>query len=753
MQYNKLLLIIVFCSTMFGGPAECWLERTNAGEQIAVGDTINLSIQMSTHSDSIVGFDIYLAFDPLIFESLSENGNPFIPYNYGYPDSSWFVFSNYTSEGEMDYAAFKSPQTEDFIVGDDKIASFNLLVLNIPSGNDASTSIQFDSGTARTSQYINSEGEQQFPETTGLTLTVEGYAIYPEIPDTVVYPGTNLIMDLDNYFDSNVYDETLANWTIEITQSVDEVEVVINSSSNELNVIAPVGSKGILSSIITLNIPGQSLFFTQLLVFEINYPVHFVDPIPNIIFYEDTDFFIHYDSLFIDEDDSSEELTVWDTLITLNTPILTDFSDNDSIKFSVSPNYYGLANTRLFVSESIGRTIDTVLVINILNINDPPAIDFSGISGDPALGDTVVLYHGTSKAFQLDLYIEDIDDNVFYWGVEPNILLDIDSLLLEENVLEMIPANDTLINTQLIIFASDGDTTVSEPINIKIRSNPPEILNSGALLINADTTYFLQMDTVVTDPDTPMDQLLWDFTFLTDGDIDPNVIFDFNPDSVMLTINSNHSENSTGTIAITVQENFIYGNTVSLEIPVVYFASFAPQILSLSPIVVSPDTVIEVLDLDSLIFDYNDTPEDISWSVLDFSNFENVYIDSISHVLTIHTKSDFFGDDTLTLIAMNLSSLSDTADIYIKVIPYDPFPQISQIPDQTTYWNSQSVYLFDLDDYIFDITTPGQSIEWSLVYNSDTADVFIDENHEVFVTSNELTGAFSIIFNAKNLIK
>ena len=65
------------------------------------------------------------------------------------------------------------------------------------------------------------------------------------------------------------------------------------------------------------------------------------------------------------------------------------------------------------------------MVINILNINDPPAIDFSGISGDPALGDTVVLYHGTSKAFQLDLYIEDIDDNVFYWGVEQNILLDI----------------------------------------------------------------------------------------------------------------------------------------------------------------------------------------------------------------------------------------------------------------------------------------------------------------------------------------
>ncbi|SVB74080.1 uncharacterized protein METZ01_LOCUS226934, partial [marine metagenome] len=104
---------------------------------------------------------------------------------------------------------------------------------------------------------------------------------------------------------------------------------------------------------------------------------------------------------------------------------------------------------------------------------------------------------------------------------------------------------------------------------------------------------------------------------------------------------------------------------------------------------------------------------------------------------------------TLTLIATNIIPLSDTTEIVVKVIPHNPYPQISILPDTTVYWHSQSI-LFDLDDFILDESTADQDIDWTLTYDTDAIDVSINDAHQVLFTTSDITGAVSIIFTAEN---
>ena len=96
---------------------------------------------------------------------------------------------------------------------------------------------------------------------------------------------------------------------------------------------------------------------------------------------------------------------------------------------------------------------------------------------------------------------------------------------------------------------------------------------------------------------------------------DNHVVFTYDQGSQYLTIDSDHSENSEGIIVITVSEDFNFGHVVTRELPMIYFASDAPQILSPATIFIFPDTLIAAFGLDTLVFDYNDPPDSIAWAL------------------------------------------------------------------------------------------------------------------------------------------
>ena len=781
-HFIKILISVWFLTSFaVSDSAECWIETVNNDTMYTIGDTVNLRIRLNTVSDTLIAYGFYLTFDSDVFEPLLDLGMPFTPFDFGQGwthiinqancvDSEcdeYGISENGIPGFQLDYVRLGSNSSA--INGEGIVAFFSLLVRDIPNTEEQSTDIVFDYGlNGRDSHYILREDstfvENQFDPMTPITIFVEGYSIYPAISDTLVLPGDTLMIDLDDHFQSNEYLAENAVWAVQIVDTTFneydmefQAELTIDSETNVLSIITTENDHALLMIDISLHVEGHNLFSMQNWKVEINHPLRFVGDLPIIFIPEDDTLYLPTDMLFIDEDDTGLEITLWDTIITSQvdgsvTPVYLSYLSNDTVMVYSEPDWNGLSNNRLFVSESLGRTVEAVLTISVVNINDPPSIDFSGVSGDPALGDTLILYHNAPDTVDLSTFVTDIDDNVFSWTIDENEWVDA-TLLANDNLMLFAPVGE-LVNTQLIVHIDDGDTTVSSLININIRSFPPQILLSEPLLVYADTLFSLSLDsTAVFDEGTPFSSLVWDFSFLTPARMpDNNVVYTYDQGSQFLTINSSHSENSEGIIVITVREDFNFGHVVTKELPMIYFASDAPQILTPATIFIFPDTLIAAFALDTLVFDYNDPPDSIAWTLEGGAELENIYIDSLDNLLYIQTGTNFFGEDTLTLTATNTLVLSDTAEIVVKVIPYNPYPQISSLPDRNVYWHSQSSYLFDLDDYIFDSSTPIQNIEWSAIYAVDSIAVSINTDHKVFVSSSEMTGPVSIIFTAANVI-
>ena len=784
---KTLIPVWFFISFAVSAPAECLLETVNDDSMFTVGDTVNLRIRLNTVTDTLIAYSFFLTFDSDVFEPLfTEDGIPFTPFDFGqgwshimnqanciWSDTleicdEYGISENGIPGFQLDYVRLGSNSSA--IVGEGLIAFFSLLVRDIPSNEDQSTDIVFDYGSNnRDSYYIIKDDstfvENQFAPMTPMTIFVEGYSIFPAIPDTLVLPGDTLMIDLDDYFQSNEYLAEDAIWTAQITDTTlneydieFQAELAIDSETNVLSLVTSENDHALLMIEISLYVEGHNLISMQNWEVEINHPLRFVEELMPIHIREDDTLYVPTDSLFMDEDDMGLEITLWDTTITSQidgtvTPVYLSYLGNDTIMFYSEPDWNGLSNNRLFVRESLGRTIETVLTIVVDNVNDPPVIDFSGISGDPALGDTLILYHNTADTVDLMAFVTDIDDNIFSWTIDENEWMD--PTLLENDMLRLFAPVGALVNTQLIVHLDDGDTTVSSLININIRSVPPEILLSEPFMVHADTLFTLSLDSnAIFDEDTPGASLVWDFLLLTPERMpDNHVVFTYDQGSQYLTIDSDHSENSEGIIVITVSEDFNFGHVVTRELPMIYFASDAPQILSPATIFIFPDTLIAAFGLDTLVFDYNDPPDSIAWALEGGDDLESVYIDSLYNILYIQTGTNFFGEDTLTLTATNTLELEDTEEIVVKVIPYEPYPQISSLPNKDVYWYSESAFLFDLDDYIFDSSTPIQNIEWSAIYNADSIGIDIDSlDHRVYITSSEMTGPVSIIFTAINTI-
>jgi hypothetical protein len=782
LKYFIKILIPVWFFTSFAvsDPAECWIETVNNDTMYTVGDTVNLRILLNTFTDTLIAYGFYLTFDSDVFEPLfNEYSVPFTPFDLGQGWShiinqancvdsecdEYGISENGIPGFQLDYVRLGSNSSA--INGEGIVAFFSLLVRDIPNTEEQSTDIVFDYGlNGRDSHYILREDstfvENQFDPMTPITIFVEGYSIYPAISDTLVLPGDTLKIDLDDHFQSNEYLAENAVWAVQIIDTTFneydmefQAELTIDSETNVLSIITTENDHALLMIDISLHVEGHNLFSMQNWEVEINHPLRFVGELPPINVLEDDTLYLPTDMLFIDEDDTGLEITLWDTIITSqidgsSTPVYLSYLSNDTVMIYSEPDWNGLSNNRLFVSESLGRTINTVLTIVVVNVNDPPVIDFSGISGDPALEDTLILYHNTPDTVDLMAFVADIDDNIFSWTIDENNL--VDATLQLNNELTLFAPVGVLVNTQLIVHIDDSDTTVSSLININIRSVPPQILLSEPFLVHADTLFSLSLDSVaIFDEDTPFSSLVWDFVFLTPARTpDDNIVFTYDQGYQSLTINSSHSENSEGIVVITVREDFNFGHVVTKELPMVYFASNAPQILTPATIFIFPDTLIAAYTLDTLVFDYNDPPDSIAWTLEGGADLDSVYIDSLDNVLYIQTDNNFFGEDTLTLTATNTLALADTSEIVVKVIPYDPYPQISSLPDRTVYWHSESSYLFDLDDYIFDSSTPVQNIEWSVIYTVDSIDVSINDAHQVLITSSDITGTVSIIFTAEN---
>ena len=757
----RKIIFILFLSVSFA--AECYIEFDSPQSEIIVGDTIELRIEIDTEDEAIVAYSYYLNIDPVIFQPIfmynvpTDSWLPFIPVDM---DISMQTIQNDTlSASRMVYKTWEAAEP---LVGLGVVAYFSLKVLSIPTNDNNSTVIDFEyNDVGQRTEYSTLEENggyepHEFGSMYSKTVQVQGYDIFPEIPDLTLIPGDTLNIDLNNYFQSTVYPSSDAQWLFAAFDSVNGVSVNIDNENNILAVSSESNSHGILHGLMTLTMDGMQLERVQNWNIIVDHPIEFLPNLTRINIFEDDTLFLPTDSLFYNIDDREDMISI-DYFIISQSELELFYDNNDTIGFFSISDWYGPGNIHLSVTESLGRTIEDTLNFQVVNVDDPMELDFYGISGDSTMGDSLTLYHNTPQNINLRPFVHDIDDNNFRWSFEPHDGIVIDSV--SENIYRLTfdtdqSGNFFLGHTSLLVTVTDSDNEASatDTIQLNIRSLLPQFLISGPLRVHIDTSYVVSLDTVVFDPDTPPELLVWDFSFLTpEGSQDDDVIFDYNSESYILTINSNHLINSDGILVVTIEENFEFGNVVTKEIPIFYFVSNAPQINTPDTLFTSPGTLLAALDLDTLVYDYFDPPDSISWSLSETGVLEDVYIDPDDNILYILTDSDFIGETTLTLVATNTSNLNDTAEILVVVVP--PIPQISELPDDNIYWHTESYFLFDLDNYILDEPDPIQNpLEWIASYNTDAIDVFINDESQAFITTYAVLGPVTIIFTAENVV-
>ncbi len=763
------IIIFILISRAFGGATQLWIEPDNTPQdKYYIGEIIPLRIRINTYGEKITGSTCYLTLDTRYVQIiLQDNGRPFRTGTFFYPepadenDLHHDELDNPMKNGipglQLDY--FQKTRVAIGGVrpsksGDGILAYFDVIVVGIPDNPDHEYTIKFDFksiDTRETGYFLHgTPGQlQNFNNTVNFTFSIFGIKIDPPFKDIVVIPGTNYEKYLGDHFISNEFGKNLAIWDYEILEDVTGVVVQIDTVNNAdmLTINAGANSHGKLKLKMDLSVSGKDYSSTQNWNIFIDHPPTFKDPLPRFNLLEDIGQPIDARYIFDDLDDPDENINFrmeGDSVINVT-------FENGFFYVSTKENWYGQTTPRFFLTDSLAPEIDTLILFNVTSVNDTPVVDFTGVSGDLLLLDTLEIFHMLGDTIPLNDFVSDVDDSVFTWATESNSNLDLNIINDESLIVTVSGAGQDYFGTIPIkITATDENNgTGSDVVMINVRSYPPKIADIKMILLHADSTKQLDMSNYVIDLDTDLSQLTWNFSAVDSatGIIDPNVNVSFNNGTNILTITSVSGHDAENYLIIDVEDDA--ENKDNRKVPLIVSSTYAPRISPFPNIIVFQDTIMDVIDLDNYVFDINNTAEDISWEFYGDQLFESVSINDTTHIVTIETSPNTIGVDTINFIATNKLALQDTAKMVVYCIPRDGKPVIYNLPDITMNWRETVEYI-NLDEFVFDVFTEDEMIIWNITNNSVLLDVNVDESRNVSITSYDNSGTTDLIFTATN---
>ncbi len=546
-----------------------------------------------------------------------------------------------------------------------------------------------------------------------MEILVAGLKILPIIPDTVIAPGSALSIYLSDHFTSGLYDSSQGVWTVgPLGPHPSGASVAYNASSavDSIYITTTGLSQGILDLTIRLDSPEPTPLYTdtQQLRIIIDYAPVFAPPFPALQFDEDDSLVVVGAAIFTDQDDAGPDISV---RLEPAAPIRVRYDDvTGTIAFGADPDLFGDFSARLFIEDLLGESIDTLLNFTVNSINDPPVVSFDSVS---ALGDTIVIHYGQTATLDLDTLVIDVENAALSWSHDDPDPVHLSVSLVAGHILSLEPVlTDPIFygDIDLTITATDDSAaTGSDILVVSIRSWPPEIGALPEIKLLAGTPDTLALNPLVSDNDTPVADMTWSFAvtdFLT-GAADPLVSVSYDQPTQTVIFNAPVNYAASDWLELTVTDDDNNSDIDSTRLTV--FATLDPVIDPLDTVVVFRDTSTQVLDLDDFVIDpiYNDA--DMSWSYLGGDSLQAVLIDPFTHVLTLVTNPNFFGWDSVTLIATNPpdpTAFSDTAVLVVRVIPrfdlaplWSPLESAEIVPPDT-------IHLFNLASKVKDDFTP-----------------------------------------------
>ena len=712
---------------------------------VAVGDTVTFEVLLDPVGARLTGYEFYLTFDPAVFRPIYfdidttisdqdtvivyrvfEPGSlialgPVLNNTHGDVWSSPYVDLNDNPGFQLDYFQ-RTPVApagveRQWFNGSGIAATFDLVVMSVPDDPSGLARITIDDqyvvpgGGGRETRYflLGSGGlASDFAFLPPMEILVAGLKILPTIPDTVIAPGSALSIYLSDHFTSGLYDSSQGVWTVgPLGPHPSGASVAYNAGSavDSIYITTTGTSQGILDLTIRLDSPEATPLYTdtQQLRIIIDYVPVFAPPFPTLQFDEDDSLVVAGAAIFTDLDDAGPDISV---RLEPAAPIRVRYDDvTGTIAFGADPDLFGDFSARLFIEDLLGQSIDTLLAFTVLAVNDTPVVDFS------LLGDTVIIHRDYADTLDLGSFVTDVDNLTLVLDVLNSDPANLTTTLLPGDQLRIygMPGSP-FIDIDVVVTATDSlGAADSGTLVASIRSWPPEIGALPEIKLLAGTPDTLALNPLVSDNDTPVADMTWNFAvtnFLT-GAADPLVSVSYDQPTQTVIFNAPVNYAASDWLELTVTDDDNNSDIDSTRLTV--FATLDPVIDPLDTVVVFRDTSTQVLDLDDFVIDpiYNDA--DMSWSYIGGDSLQAVLIDPVTHVVTLVTNPNFFGWDSVTLIATNPpdpTAFSDTAVLVVRVIPrFDLAPQWSPL-ESAEIVPPDTIHLFNLASKLKDDFTP-----------------------------------------------
>ena len=697
---------------------------------LAIGDTVTFEIWMDPHGLRLTGYDIYLTFDPEVFKPIFTDTT----FTVSNGDTT-FIFRPFSSTGELILSGPLQNDTRGdvwatpYLVDVNRLAgfqldysqhtpacggcrqsfshsgvaaTFRLTVIGIPPAGPAT--ITFDNqyiiptGGARETGFYpltGDEAKRDFDILGNLNILVAGLKILPALPDTTINPGETLRLRLADYFLSGLYTPAQVTWSLTVNSTPGATSAVLDLSDTSLVVATTALDQGIAD--LTLLVTSNDFLYSdsQNLQVIVDWPPVFTPPFPSLQFDEDDSLVVAGSAIFSDLDDTGPDISV---RLEPAAPIRVRYDEvAETIAFSADLDWFGSAQSRLFVEDALGVSIDTLLDFTVNSINDPPVVSFDSVS---ALGDTIVIHYGQTATLDLDSLVIDVENAPLSWSHDDPDPAHLSVSLVAGHILSLEPVlTDPIFygDIDLTITATDDSAaTGSDTLVVSIRSWPPEIGALPEIKLLAGTPDTLALNPLVSDNDTPDAAMTWTFAvtnFLT-GAADFMVSVNYDQPTQTVIFNAPVNYAASDWLELTVTDDANNSDIDSTRLTV--FATLNPVIDALDTVVVFRDTSTQVLDLDDFVIDpiYNDA--DMSWSYLGGDSLQAVLIDPVTHVVTLVTNPNFFGWDSVRFIAANPGQFTDSSTLTVRVIPrfdlsplWSPLESAEIVPPDT-------IHLFNL---------------------------------------------------------
>ena len=712
------LLLLVAAGLLFAdqaGFSDITMFNSSGDNTITlhIGEEADIIIHLNSHGELLTGFQLMLTLQENVLELVpGSDGLPFQQLGEGFfapcgganvlvnelqedPDNplsgTQLAYTIQTGQGE-------SPRPS--CANNIDILQFRVRAISEFAGQPIT--IDHDNYSFRNTLYWQAQSNAQWDFNLELTplFIIADFAFFPPLPD--LHLTTALPRDTVNIYDHlEAFFCPDSEFTIEHEVLSGDSAATIDSqfSAEEFLLIFTrnPGVAALMEVAIQATAP-DSIYARDTMQVLCDDPPVIIIPLPDLLFSEDT-----VDSTLVLDDwisDNDHPSYCMDYTVPLQSIVRLDI-DPISHRALLTPpaDWYGIDTVAFVVTDPLGLSDSAAIAVEVLSVNDSPRLtadlDFP-------------LYPGSELVLSLDDLAADPDHpwNELVWDLDGSH--DSISTVLDtyEGTLSFFTSALSLIDEsfpyQLTVtdpeFLFDQDS-----LRVLVQSAPPIISTIPVQVIHNSTVELLYLDDFVTDADHADSELIWAFS--------GNSMVEVHIDAVTHVASLTAGPYMQGWETITFEVVDPDENSSSTGVPVVILYDYLPQVAAIPDLFMLPGTTHDSLDLDDYVWDYDNTPEEMTWCATEAAPFQ-LSINPESHQLTViapltpgswrdvtffcfDPDSNLAGDDSRLLVI-------DTTGTPLLL----PFPEI-QLPTLSSSgpWH--------LDDLVYDHDTPVTELHWT----------------------------------------